>query len=307
MNTACRGDTACTNSAVEDVPLPATAPVPSGVGLATTAVGHPVHRVVGGLRTGVVANIDWTVRSIQEAVEQAQTMAGVEIRTVYAGVAGSHLRSTGSEGVAAIAGGEVTRADVDRVLEGARAIRMDERAKVLGYAMTSQCASGSGQFIENIARYLGVTVNEVGPLSLTATSPEKVSGICAVLAETDVINMVSRGISTANILKGIHESMASGFAKLLRNARVSGVVLVTGGLSADIGLLKAVADALKAPAKKGKAKVADADETPAAPVEVRPHPDGVYAGAIGAALWGAYRHERLASEGAAVLEAPVCN
>ena len=71
--------------------------------------------------------------------------------------------------------------------------------------------------------------------------------------------------------------------------------------------LKAVADALKAPAKKGKAKVADADETPAAPVEVRPHPDGVYAGAIGAALWGAYRHERLASEGAAVLEAPVCN
>ncbi len=189
----------------------------------------------------------------------------------------------------------------------ARAVRFDDRARVLDYRMTSQCASGTGQFLENIARYLGVTLDEVGSLSLRGNDPEKVSGICAVLAETDVINMVSRGISTANILKGIHESMASGFAKLLRNARVSGVVLVTGGLSADIGLLQAVADALKAPAKKGKAKVADADETPAAPVEVRPHPDGVYAGAIGAALWGAYRHERLASEGAAVLEAPVCN
>jgi bcr-type benzoyl-CoA reductase subunit D len=73
---------------------------------------------------------------------------------------------------------------------------MDDRAKVLGYRMTSQCASGTGQFLENIARYLGVTLEEVGPLSLQGDRPEKVSGICAVLAETDVINMVSRGITT---------------------------------------------------------------------------------------------------------------
>ena len=90
-----------------------------------------------------------------------------------------------------------------------RAISVDERGKVLSYKMTSQCASGSGQFLENIARYLGVAVEEIGPLSQPSQDPEKVSSICAVLAETDVINMVSRGIATPDILKGIHLSMAS--------------------------------------------------------------------------------------------------
>ena len=78
-----------------------------------------------------MSNIDWTVRSIKEAIESAQTMAGVEIRTVYAGVAGSHIRSQASDGVAAIAGGEVTRADVERVLEGARAIPVDADRQIL--------------------------------------------------------------------------------------------------------------------------------------------------------------------------------
>jgi len=84
-----------------------------------------------GLRKGIVSNIDWTVRSIRDAIESAQTMAGVEIRTVYAGVAGSHIRSQVSDGVAAIAGGEVTRADVERVLEGARAIPVDADRQIL--------------------------------------------------------------------------------------------------------------------------------------------------------------------------------
>ncbi len=84
-----------------------------------------------GLRKGIVSNIEWTVRSIKEAIDAAQTMAGVEIRTVYAGVAGSHIRSQTSDGVAAIAGGEVTRADVERVLEGARAIPVDADRQIL--------------------------------------------------------------------------------------------------------------------------------------------------------------------------------
>jgi len=63
--------------------------------------------------------------------------------------------------------------------------------------MTSQCASGSGQFLENISRYLGIGQDEIGALSQQATKPEKVSSICAVLAETDVINMVSARSSQA--------------------------------------------------------------------------------------------------------------
>ncbi|MCL4800482.1 MAG: benzoyl-CoA reductase subunit D [Burkholderiales bacterium] len=171
------------------------------------------------------------------------------------------------------------RAVMDIGALNGRAIRVDERGKVLGYKMTSQCASGSGQFLENIARYLGVAVEEIGTLSQTAKDPEKVSSICAVLAETDVINMVSRGIPTPDILKGIHLSMASRVVKLLKATGItSGKVLLTGGLALDTGLLAAIREEMV------NEKVN---------LDATSHPDSIYAGAIGAALWGAFRHERL--------------
>ena len=88
-------------------------------GITILGVGNVPCR---GLRKGVVSNIEWTVRSIREAVEAAQNMAGVEIQSVYAGVAGGHIRSQMSDGVCAISGREVTAEDLERVLEGARAI-----------------------------------------------------------------------------------------------------------------------------------------------------------------------------------------
>ena len=161
----------------------------------------------------------------------------------------------------------------------ARAVAMDERGKVLNYKMTSQCASGSGQFLENIARYLGVAVEEIGALSQSSQQPEKVSSICAVLAETDVINMVSRGIATPDILKGIHLSMASRIVKLLKVTGIkTGTALLTGGLALDSGLLAAIQEEMV------NEKVS---------VQAVSHPDSIYAGAIGAALWGAFRHARL--------------
>jgi benzoyl-CoA reductase subunit D len=174
-----------------------------------------------------------------------------------------------------------TRSVLDVGALHGRAIRTDERGKVLSYRMTSQCASGSGQFLENIARYLGIAQDEIGSLSQQGKEPEKVSSICAVLAETDVINMVSRGISAANILKGIHVSMAQRLAALLKGVGArDGVVLVSGGLGLDGGLVAALAECA---VDSGIA------------VEVKSHPEAIFAGAIGAALWGAFRHEKLSA------------
>jgi benzoyl-CoA reductase subunit D len=163
----------------------------------------------------------------------------------------------------------------------ARAMRFDERGRVLEYRMTSQCASGSGQFVENIARYLGVSLDEVGVLSQQAKTPERVSGICAVLAETDVINMVSRGIATPDILRGIHDSISIRLAGLIRGIKVQGVLMVTGGLANDAGLVAALRDKLK---------------DGAARIELLSHELSVHAGAIGAALWGGFRHAKLKQE-----------
>ena len=165
-----------------------------------------------------------------------------------------------------------------------RAMVMDARSKVLGYRMTSQCASGSGQFLENIGRYLGVALEEVGELSLRADAPERCSSICAVLAETDVINMVSRGISVPNILKGIHLSMAGRLVRLLNSAKAEGVVLVTGGLAADSGLVAAIREEATSAGARW---------------DVRTHPKSVYAGALGAACWGAFRLRKLRERGLA--------
>jgi benzoyl-CoA reductase subunit D len=165
----------------------------------------------------------------------------------------------------------------------ARAMRIDDQSRVVNYKMTSQCASGSGQFLENVARYLGVALEEIGELSKQASSPEVVSSICAVLAETDVINMVSRGIRPPDIVKGIHVSMAGRYAKLLRGVGADQAVALTGGLASDRGLADALRDKL----------LEDGLD-----VEVKTHPHSVYAGAIGAALWGAFRHRVLARRAA---------
>ncbi len=161
-----------------------------------------------------------------------------------------------------------------------KAIKIDERGKVETYRMTSQCASGSGQFLENIARYLGIAQEEIGSLSKQADDPEGVSGICAVLAETDVINMVSRGITAPNILKGIHLAMATRLGKLLKVIKANeGLILMTGGLALDEGLVAALNEVLV------KLKLEQMSATG--------HPDSIYAGAIGGAIWGAFRHEKL--------------
>jgi benzoyl-CoA reductase subunit D len=195
-----------------------------------------------------------------------------------------HFYSMTTHGRGAIYLDPASRAALDVGALHGRAISIDERGKVLSYKMTSQCASGSGQFLENIARYLGIAQDEIGALSRKSDNPEVVSSICAVLAETDVINMVSRGITAPNILKGIHLSMATRLSALLKSIRMTdGVVMMTGGLALDKGLVAALAEDV--------ANIKDMKTI------IRSHPDSIYAGAIGAALWGAYRFDKLAALG----------
>lgn len=159
-----------------------------------------------------------------------------------------------------------------------RVISLEKGAKVKNYAMTGQCASGSGQFLENITRYLGVTIGEVGLLSLKSKDPAKTSGICAVLAETDVINMVSKGIPTHDIIKGIHLSIAKRIITLLRKLKVESPVALTGGMAQDDGLVAAINE-LKVE-RNMDLEIFSAEKCYAA-------------GAVGAALWGGHRHFKL--------------
>ena len=84
-----------------------------------------------GLKKGVVVNIESTVQSIQRAVEEAELMAGCQIHSVYAGIAGSHVRSLNSHGIVAIRDTEVTQEDVNRVIDAARAVAIPADQRIL--------------------------------------------------------------------------------------------------------------------------------------------------------------------------------
>jgi benzoyl-CoA reductase subunit D len=167
-----------------------------------------------------------------------------------------------------------------------RAIKINEKGKVLDYKMTGQCASGSGQFIENISRYLGLSIEEVGDISLKAEEPETPSGICAVLAETDVINMVSRGISTQDIIKGIHLSIGGRVVRLLSSLKAESPIALTGGMAMNKGMVQAIEEL----SKESKYDY-----------EFLTHPDVIYAGALGAASWGGFRYLKLKDKNEAIV------
>src|SRR5882724_3546130 len=174
-----------------------------------------------GLRKGIVSNIDWTVRSITEAIEGAQTMAGVEIRTVYAGVAGSHIRSAASDGVAAIAGGEVTNVDVGRVLEGARAIPVDADRQIL-HVLPREYIVDNQDGIRDPIGMSGVRLQVRVNLITAATS-------CV----QNVIRCVERcGLSVADVEL---EPLASAEAVLSEDEKEIGVAVVDiGGGTTDL-------------------------------------------------------------------------
>jgi len=149
-----------------------------------------------GLRKGVVSNIDWTVRAIADAIDAAQSIAGVEIRTVYASVAGSHIRCLSSDGVAAVSGGEVSRVDVDRVLEGARAIPVDADRQIL-HALPREFTVDNQDGIRDPVGMSGVRLGAKVNLITAATTCVQNVVRCAERCDLSVADVVLASLASA--------------------------------------------------------------------------------------------------------------
>jgi predicted CoA-substrate-specific enzyme activase len=125
-----------------------------------------------------------------------------------------------------------------------RAIKLRDQGKVKEFHMNEKCAAGSGGFLERAAKYLEVPVAEIGPLSLGAARPQAISSVCAVLAESEIINHVSEGVSVENILRGIHNSLADRALSLLKRVGLDGPVVFIGGVARQEGMVVALRDKL---------------------------------------------------------------
>jgi predicted CoA-substrate-specific enzyme activase len=166
-----------------------------------------------------------------------------------------------------------THTVLDIGAQSTRAIRVSNAGKVMEFRTNDKCAAGAGGFIERAAKYLEVQMDEVGKLSLNAAKPQTISSVCAVLAESEIINHVSSGETVENILRGVHNSLASRALALMKRAGLDDEVTFVGGVARQEGMVKALEQTLK---RK---------------VNVSEEPDMV--GALGAALLALKRLEKL--------------
>ncbi|QGY40111.1 cell division protein FtsA [Pseudodesulfovibrio cashew] len=176
-----------------------------------------------GLRRGVVVNIEKTVQCIKKSLEDAELMAGCDIRSVYAGIAGSHIQGFNSHGVIAVKGGEVTQRDVDRVIEAAKAIAIPMDREVL-HTLPQEFIVDDQRGIADPLGMAGVRL-EVKVHIVTG----------AVTSAQNIIRSCNRsGLDVSNI---VLESLASSQAVLSPEEREIGVALVDiGGGTTDIAI-----------------------------------------------------------------------
>jgi len=181
-------------------------------------VGHHVSR---GLKKGVVVNIESTVQSIQRAVEEAELMAGCQIHSVYAGIAGSHINSFNSHGIVAIKDREVARNDVERVIEAARALAIPADQKIL-HVLPQEFIIDKQEGIREPIGMSGVRLE---------AKVHVVTG--AVSAAQNIIKCVRRcGLEVDDI---ILEQLASSLSVITDDEKELGVCLVDiGGGTTDI-------------------------------------------------------------------------
>ena len=176
-----------------------------------------------GMKKGVVVNIESTVQSIQRAIEEAELMAGCQIHSVYTGIAGSHVRSINSHGIVAIKDREVTPADVDRVIDAARAVAIPADQKTLHILPQEFVIDGQEGIREPIGM-AGVRLEAKVHL---------ITG--AVSAAQNIIKCVRRcGLEVDDI---ILEQLASSYSVLTDDEKDLGICLVDiGGGTTDLAV-----------------------------------------------------------------------
>jgi predicted CoA-substrate-specific enzyme activase len=123
-----------------------------------------------------------------------------------------------------------TRTVLDIGGQTMKATRLDDDGRVRSFRLNDKCAAGTGAFIEKTARYMGFGTEEIGPLAATCKSPVPISGVCAVFAESEVINHLSQGCAPSDIMQGAIVSLVDRAIQLLKRVRMEPDVAIIGGI-----------------------------------------------------------------------------
>ena len=149
--------------------------------------------------------------------------------------------------------------------QDAKALRIGSGGRMLNFVMNDKCAAGTGRFLDVMARVLEVRVDQLAEYGAQSTKNVEISSTCTVFAESEVISQLSRGTDVRDIIEGIHRSVAVRAAGLARRIGVEPMVVMTGGVAQNAGIVRCLEEALH--------------------VSVVTTPMAQFAGALGAALY----------------------
>jgi predicted CoA-substrate-specific enzyme activase len=172
-----------------------------------------------------------------------------------------------------------TRTVIDIGGQDAKVIRVGPEGEVRDFVMNDKCAAGTGRFLANAAEVLGLRLEEIGPLSLQATDPVKLTTVCTVFVESDILSYLAQGRRPEDILRGVHLAIARRTVSLARRIPIEPAVTFTGGVARNVGMVRALEEVLG--------------------LSIHVSPESHFMGALGAALFALDRLEHRAEVGAA--------
>ena len=179
-----------------------------------------------------------------------------------------------------------TRTILDIGGQTMKATRVDELGQVQSFRLNDKCAAGTGAFLEKTARYMGYTTAEIGPLMSTSKGPVPISGVCAVFAESEVINHLSQGTAPADIMQGAIESLTTRSVQLMKRVGLMPEYTLIGGILRFETMGRSISESL------------------GSQVNV-PEPEMVqFVSALGCAILGRRRLDKIRTEDRGRVEAP---
>lgn len=218
-------------------------------------------------------------QTFQEALESAK-LSKEDVKHITATGAGvtmvnfsnSTISMMGADARAGAYFFSSARTVIDVGAEDARAVKCDEKGRMLDFIVNARCAAGAGTFIEAMARALEVKMEDMGPLSLRAERASPINASCVIFAESDVVSLIHREEPKTEIARAIFDAMAERVGSMVRRLGITPDIVLIGGVAKDVGFV----DSLKR--RLG--------------MELLIPEDPIYGGAIGAALIAAKRAER---------------
>ncbi|HET7295151.1 MAG TPA: acyl-CoA dehydratase activase [Vicinamibacteria bacterium] len=256
-------------------------PVAAGVDVGSTQTKAVVldaeRRVVARSLVETGANVSRAAERAFEAALDAGGLAPDDVAAVVGTGYGRYKVSFGDAQVTEIGcharGAQWlfpgTRTVIDMGGQDVKGIRVGDQGDVRDFVMNDKCAAGTGRFLASAAEALSLPLDAIGSIALCATSPVRLSTVCAVFVESDVLSYLAAGRSVEDILGGVHSAIAARTVALVRRVGLEPEITFTGGVSRNVGMVHALE------AKLG--------------MKLNVGTDAAYTGALGAALFALER------------------